>query len=300
MKRTIFGTVSILSLLALSGCSSVPVSKTEMLQAQENSEVAAAVRKCMDGLTGKAQALDAGKVLAPLSTDKDAVFFFDSKPYTRSELIHCIGKIYGSLKSTSMKWDRQYVKVLGPDAAVWIACGKCKSVTKSGESSEELLTETWVWQRVADKWQVIHSHESVASLPDARKKAGVEKALTKYIMELKKESMTAESFYGSMETFLSKNPDILGSAYATNPELGKKASFYLYRNGAKFERRPTPTSYDYAAAEWYTKSVKSGKGEWSEPYYDIDGADTYMVTYTIPVYGKNKQLLGVITADLGL
>jgi len=25
-----------------------------------------------------------------------------------------------------------------------------------------------------------------------------------------------------------------------------------------------------------------------------------MVTHTIPVYGKNKQLRGVITADLGL
>ncbi|HCE44268.1 MAG TPA: hypothetical protein DET40_12030 [Lentisphaeria bacterium] len=301
MKRVLLGTFSILLFFVLSGCISVEVSETVMPQAQDNPEVVAAVTRLMDELTVTAQTtLDAEKTLAPLSKDKDAVFFFDSKPYTRGELTHFIGKIYGSLKIMSMKWDRKYVKVLGPDAGVWIAIGKGKSIAKTGESYEELLAETWIWQRIDGRWQVVHSHESVISLPNAEKRDKVEKALTQFTLELQNDTPTAENVYGSLEKFLARNPDILGSAYSMNPELGKKASFYLFRNGAKFEQRPTPTSYDYAAADWYAKSVKSGKAEWSEPYYDIDGAGIFMVTCSFPVYGKDKKLIGVITADLGL
>jgi len=300
MKRVLLGTVSILLLFISSGCISVAVLESATPQEQDNPEVAATVGKLMDELTATAQTLDAEKTLVPLSKDKDAVFFFDSKPYTRSELAHYMGKIYGSLKTMSMKWDRKYVKALGSDAAVWIAIGKGNSVSKTGESYEEFLTETWIWQRIDGKWQVVHSHESVVSLPNAEKKDKIEKALTQFTMELQNDPPTAENVYGSIEKFLSKNPDILGSAYSMNPELGKKASFYLFRNGAKFEQRPTPTSYDYASADWYVKSVKSGKSEWSEPYYDIDGASIFMVTCSIPVYGKDKKLLGVITADLGI
>jgi hypothetical protein len=42
-------------------------------------------------------------------------------------------------------------------------------------------------------------------------------------------------------------------------------------------------SYDYSSAKWYAKSAKSGKTEWSAPYYDIDGAGLFMITCSIPV-----------------
>ncbi len=302
MRKVLLGTVSILLFFALTSCISVSVTESVETSAVDNPEVAAAVAKLMDELTRTAQTLDAEKTLAPLSKDKDAVFIFDSKPYTRSELAHCMGKIYGSLKTMSMKWDMECVKVLGPDSAAWIACGKGKSVSKSGESYEEYLTETWIWQRIDGKWQVVHSHESVVSLPNAEKRAKIENALTQFTLELQKDTPTAENIYGTIENFLSKNAEILGSAYSMNPELGKKASFYSFRKipGPGFERRSTPTTYDYAVAEWYLKSVKAGKAEWSEPYYDIDGAGVFMVTCSIPVYDKDKKLLGVITADLGL
>ncbi len=300
MKKVLLGTVSILLFLALSGCISVAVTSSSATQEQDNSKIAATITKLMDELSRTAETLDAEKTLAPLSKDKDAVFFLDSKPYTRSELVHYLGKIYGSLRSMSIKMDSNSVKVLGPDAAVWIACGKGKSVSKSGESFEEYLTETWIWQKIDGKWQVTHYNETVVSLPNAEKKGKVEKALAQYSMELKDNPPTAETIYGSIESFLSKNPEILGSSFSMNPEEGSRASFYSFRGAAGFERKGTPTSYDYTAADWYQKSVKTGKAEWSEPYYDIDGAGTFMLTCSIPVYSKDKKLLGVITADLRL
>lgn len=297
MRKILLGTVSVLLFFAatvrLPAASPDPATKN-------NSEIAATIEKLMDELSRTAETLDAEKTLAPLSKDKDAVFFLGSKPYTRSELIHYLGKSYGSLKTMSIKMDRTCVKVLSPDAAVWIACGKGKSVSKSGESFEEYLTETWIWQRIEGKWQVIHYNETVASLPNAEKRGETEKALTQFTLELQKNVPTAENIYGSIEKFISNNPEILGSSFSMNPEGGNKASFYSYRSGTGFTRHGAPTSYDYAAADWYAKSAKTGKVEWSEPYYDIDGAGVFMVTCSIPVYSKEKKLLGVVTADLGI
>jgi hypothetical protein len=297
MRKILLGTVSILLFFATTF--RLPAAAPESAT-KTNLEIAATIEKLMDELSRTAETLDAEKTLAPLSKDKDAVFFLDSKPYTRSELIHYLGKLYGALKTMSIKMDRKCVKVLSPDAAVWIACGKGKSVSKSGESFEEYLTETWIWQRIEGKWQVIHYNETVASLPNAEKKGKIEKALTQFALELQKDVPTAENIYGNIEKFLSKNPEILGSSFSMNPEGGNKASFYSYRSGTGFTRHGAPTTYDYAAAEWYVKSVKTGKVEWSEPYYDIDGAGVFMVTCSIPVYSKEKKLLGVVTADLGI
>jgi hypothetical protein len=55
----------------------------------------------------------------------------------------------------------------------------------------------------------------------------------------------------------------------------------------------------FSTAEWYAKAAKAGKPEWSEPYYDIDGAGIFMVTCSFPIYNTQKELLGVVTADLG-
>lgn len=264
-------------------------------------DIAATINRLMEASTRTAMAtLDAEKTLEPLSKDRDAVFFFGSKPYARGELIQVVRKMYGTFKSMSLKMDKVNVKVLGPDAAVWIAVGKGKAVSKSGESSEEYLLETWIWQKLEGKWQVVHYHESAASLPNAEKRGIIEKALSQFAAKLQKNPPTAQSIAGTIEKFLAKNPGIVGSAFALNPARGNKASFYVYRSDTGFARRSTPTSYNYTEADWYAKSAHTGKTEWSEPYYDSDGAGLYMVTCSIPVYSKEKELLGVITADLGL
>ncbi|MDD5679305.1 MAG: nuclear transport factor 2 family protein [Kiritimatiellae bacterium] len=267
----------------------------------DSAEIAATINKLMSQLTQTAETLDAEKTLAPLTQDKDAVFFFDSRPYTLKELTHALRGMYGNLKSMSIKMDKTYVKVLGNNAAVWIACGKGKSVDKTGQLFEEYLTETWIWQKTEGPWQVVHYHESVVSLPNAEKKRDIEKSLLPFAADLQEIPPTAEGIYTHIENYLSKNPGVVGAAFALSPELGKKSSFYVFRKtGGGFEKRGSPTSYDYSTADWYAKSAASGKTEWCEPYYDIDGAGLFMVTCSMPVYNKQHHLMGVITADLGL
>jgi len=297
MRKMLFAAVLFISILCLNSSNAADPDSGK----QDNAEIAATINKLMDQLTQTAGTLDAEKTLAPLTQDKDAVFFCDSKPYTRKELTHFLRGMYGKLKSMSIKMDKPHVKVLGSNAAVWIACGKGTSVSKTGQLFEEYLTETWIWQKIEGQWQVVHYHESVASLPNAEKRMAIEKSLQPFAADLQENPPTPENIYKQIENYLLKNPDVAGTAFATSPESGKKASFYVFRKReGGFEKRGTPASYDYATAEWYAKSAKSGKTEWSEPYYDIDGADFFMVTCSMPVYNKQRQLIGVITADLGL
>ncbi|MEI6422596.1 MAG: nuclear transport factor 2 family protein [Lentisphaerota bacterium] len=297
MRKMFFAAVISISILCLNSLNAADNDSPK----QDNAEIAATINKLMEQISRTAETLDAEKTLAPLTKDKDAIFFLDSKPYTLNELTHSLKGIYGNLKSMSIKMDKTCVKVYGNKAAVLIACGKGKSVSKTGQSYEEYLTETWIWQKTEAKWQVIHYHESVVNLPNAEKKAEIEKSLLPFVVELQANPPTPDSIYRQIENYLAKNPGITGTAFAMAPELGKKASFYVFRKSeGGFEKRSNPTSYDYSSAEWYAKSAKSGKTEWSEPYYDMDGAGLFMVTCSMPVYNKQKQLMGVITADLRL
>jgi serine phosphatase RsbU (regulator of sigma subunit)/anti-sigma regulatory factor (Ser/Thr protein kinase) len=59
-------------------------------------------------------------------------------------------------------------------------------------------------------------------------------------------------------------------------------------------------SHDYLKSSWFTEPVRTGKGCWSEPYFDESGAKTTVVTYAYPVWDQNGNIVGVCAADLSL
>lgn len=59
-------------------------------------------------------------------------------------------------------------------------------------------------------------------------------------------------------------------------------------------------SHDYFKSSWFNEPVRTGKGCWSEPYFDESGAKTTVVTYAYPVWGQNDNIVGVCAADLSL
>ncbi len=138
----------------------------------KDEDIVTTINALMDNVSRTAETLDAKKALSVLTDDKDAVFFFCSKPYNRQELEKKLAKIYGNLSSMKINMNKPSVKVLAPDAAVWIATGTSSSVSKSGEKYEELLTETWIWKKIDGKWKVIHYNESATTPDPAPEKTG--------------------------------------------------------------------------------------------------------------------------------
>src|SRR5688572_13013275 len=114
-----------------------------------------------------------------------------------------------------------------------------------------------------------------------------------------------------LQRFVSGNPDIYGSTasfepFAFDAALERYAP-YFYRNPKTpgrltAETLATPT-YRYWERSWYRVAFDSGRPHWSEPYFDEEGGNTLMVTYTVPVAGVRdggSAFTGVVTADLQL
>lgn len=58
--------------------------------------------------------------------------------------------------------------------------------------------------------------------------------------------------------------------------------------------------YDYFNMEWYTSAKKARRGTWSEPYYDDGGGDVMTITYSLPVFDRYGNMIGIMTADMSL
>jgi sigma-B regulation protein RsbU (phosphoserine phosphatase) len=110
---------------------------------------------------------------------------------------------------------------------------------------------------------------------------------------------------------VSGNPDVYGSTasfepFAFDATLERYAP-YFYRNPKTpgrltTENLATPT-YRYWEREWYRAPIDAGRPRWSEPYFDDEGGNTLMVTYTVPIAGQRNghpAWIGVVTADLQL
>jgi phosphoserine phosphatase RsbU/P len=130
------------------------------------------------------------------------------------------------------------------------------------------------------------------------------RTLAKKLSEL--ENRDKETVFPLLANYLWKNPDIHGAAFACTPEIkdGKeiKAMPYVYRSGDKLIQKDLSDRYDYTAPEqrWYAKPAKLGRPVWSEPSFDKGGGETWMTTYSIPVYsaGNERRLIGVVTSDV--
>lgn len=150
MKKAVIALVTLGFLSCFAGAETV----------QNADETVATIIKLMDQVSRTSETFDAEKALSVLTDEKGAVFILNAKSYTKPEIIAELKRIYGSLKSMKISMDKPVVKLLSPDTAVWIATGKGSSVMKSGEKYDEILTETWIWQKRDGKWQVIHYHEN--------------------------------------------------------------------------------------------------------------------------------------------
>lgn len=105
---------------------------------------------------------------------------------------------------------------------------------------------------------------------------------------------------------VSENPVVVGSTIALVPGYNKQRPLY-----APYAARDLSTGkirmlslateeYDYPSMEWFAKPLELGDSYWSEPYFDKNGGDILMTTFSMPVKDKNGEIAAVLTADISL
>lgn len=59
-------------------------------------------------------------------------------------------------------------------------------------------------------------------------------------------------------------------------------------------------NHDYTQSEWYCVPKETGKGYWTEPYFDEAGGKTLMITYAQPVRNAEDSIVAVFGVDVEL
>ena len=115
-----------------------------------------------------------------------------------------------------------------------------------------------------------------------------------------------DSMYMVLRQILDSNSDIADAAVAFRedyyPSLGHWYEPLIARrpDGSYEAMQAGSESHDYFHASWYTSVVESGKGGWSEPYYDDKGGRAMVVTYSEPILDANNQFVGILGLDISL
>ncbi len=113
----------------------------------------------------------------------------------------------------------------------------------------------------------------------------------------------------TLAAFVSSQPDVYGAsisfAYGALPNAPMRyAPYYFKEDGELRQSSLANDAYEYWMQDWYVLPQKTGKAQWSEPYFDKGGGDTLMATFSVPVYKKDaagkEQFFAMVTADISL
>lgn len=120
------------------------------------------------------------------------------------------------------------------------------------------------------------------------------------------ESIPQEMYAEILKSIITSNQDTLGSGIWYEPfKYSNSIKYfgpYSYKdqNAITYTEKYCTDEYNYPNQNWYKNAVNSDKDiTWEDPYYD-ETTKVTMVTAAVPFYDKNKELLGVTTADIDL
>ena len=122
------------------------------------------------------------------------------------------------------------------------------------------------------------------------------------------QTQNEEDFDAFIREILKTSPHFIGSCIAFEPnefrEGIERFAPYVHRKVSGDEELfsvDLAKTYkkDYMTWDWYRIPKETGRGTWSEPYFDEGGGNVLMCTYSAPFF-RNGRFTGVVTVDVGL
>jgi len=137
----------------------------------------------------------------------------------------------------------------------------------------------------------------------------VEVATRTALWHLNDSELSPDSLLSYVRLVVAQNPNFDGCSVSLQPyyfpKYGRYFSVYAYNTPdsvVAFIEKP----YNYFDKPWYKTSAKYGKSCWVEAFLeDLEGTESknfsdMIVSYCMPMYNKQQQLIGVISTDLSV
>ncbi|MBO6143916.1 MAG: SpoIIE family protein phosphatase [Prevotella sp.] len=138
------------------------------------------------------------------------------------------------------------------------------------------------------------------------KLASAEMMLDNMAWVVKRDLANAEWMFETPAMLVSSNPFITsgGVCFAPYyyPQKGRLFEPVAIRrdNGAIEVRQIASDQHDYTKTELYTAAVMTGKSHWSQPYFDKDGSQEVVTSYSVPVHTDDGKTVAVVFADVSV
>lgn len=162
-------------------------------------------------------------------------------------------------------------------------------------------------QEIAEDLAVrAQSELSAKSLAIGNVMTEVETAVRNHTEDVSRQLAHPDSMYGVAKSLIVQNDIISGSSVSFLPNYypGKGYWFEAFagkREGGEVEIMQLGSeNHDYFKREFFENVMKTGKGGWTNPYLDNDGAKMMLTTYSEPVYDKHGKIVAVLAADISL
>lgn len=157
---------------------------------------------------------------------------------------------------------------------------------------------------------------------EAEKRAKTE--LRKATLEIKSHTVEMEAAAKALAMLAEKHVNCPDSIYAATRDIVSTISNtssvaiafvpnYFPQEGEFFEacssridddsiytRQIGSADHDYTQLEWYQRGLGLDSCWWCEPYMDDSGSQTWVVSCSHPVHGKNGEVVAVVCIDLSL
>lgn len=136
--------------------------------------------------------------------------------------------------------------------------------------------------------------------------AKAEVAINNYTWVVSGDVEKTEWMFETTRNLVEHNPFLHGCGVAFVPNHYPQKGYWFEPYAA---RRPDGTiesmqigskHHDYTQLESYIYTVEHDSDHWSEPYYDPDGAQPVVITYSSPAHDEKGNIIAVVAADMSL
>ncbi len=132
-----------------------------------------------------------------------------------------------------------------------------------------------------------------------------EDILKKHIWDIRENLSQPDSVFEALGRMIVLSRSVQGGAVAFlpnyYPEKGMLFEPYVLKKGDSIVKSQIGgDNHDYTKGLHYKKTIETNEAVWIEPYEDPEGAQTSVITYTMPLYDKANMLAGVAGVDISL
>ncbi len=158
-------------------------------------------------------------------------------------------------------------------------------------------------------------HEAVQRAESELRKAELE--IEKHTVEMEAAARTlamlAEKYVDTPDSIFSATRSVVSAIDNTSSIAVAYIPNFFPKRGRFFEvcssrisedsiytRQIGSAEHDYTQMEWFQNGLKIDSCWWCEPYLDDSGSQTWVVSCSYPVWGRNGEVVAVVCVDLSL